>query len=249
MACIARSRTSRQHTPSFTSAGAPMIDGGRDLDRLQDDPVGRARRPRRRRRRRSTATHAAWKTPRFDGVAGSDGGDVDGEEHGGGGADAGRVVEAERDEQDVAGEPLQDPRGELRDRGERAEPRVAEHAQAVAHLHERAARRRDAAGRARAARRRRRAAPAREHHERAPRSAPRATSEQRACGRVKRSTVENITAPSIDEREDVEQRLRDDRAEHDRAGARAGGRSAARRSARATARRGGPAAWRTSARR
>ena len=37
--CSARRRTSRQDTPSLTSAGAPMIDGGGDLDGLQDDPV------------------------------------------------------------------------------------------------------------------------------------------------------------------------------------------------------------------
>ena len=39
-ACIVRSRTSRQESPSLSSAGRPMISAVSDLDRLQHDAVG-----------------------------------------------------------------------------------------------------------------------------------------------------------------------------------------------------------------
>ncbi len=39
-ACIVRSRTSRQESPSLSSAGRPMIERGRELDGLQHDAVG-----------------------------------------------------------------------------------------------------------------------------------------------------------------------------------------------------------------
>ena len=51
--------------------GHPHHDGGRDLDRLQDDPVAERVGLRDAVGAVSTATQAAWKMPRFDGVAGS----------------------------------------------------------------------------------------------------------------------------------------------------------------------------------
>ena len=70
------------------------------------------------------------------------GGDVDREQHRGGGAEAGTaVVEAERGQQHEAGEPLQRPGRQLRPRRQRAEPRLAEHVQPGAHAAQRVAQR------------------------------------------------------------------------------------------------------------
>ena len=76
----------------------------------------------------------------FDGVAGQRGGDVDREQHGRRGAEAGLAVEPERDEQHVAGDPLHGPRQELRERRPGAELRAAEDLEADAHLDHRSAR-------------------------------------------------------------------------------------------------------------
>ena len=124
--CSARRRTSFHDRPSFTSAGIPIDDGGRDLDRLQDDPVAERVRLRDavaaaqhddargledaevRRRRRQHRRH------------------VDREQHRRRGAEAGPIVEPERDEQHVAGQPLQHPGRQLRGERGAAELRVAE---------------------------------------------------------------------------------------------------------------------------
>ena len=103
--------------PSFSSAGIPISDRGRDLDA----PGGS------RRRRTpapkptcqpvcSTAAHAAWNTPRFAGVAGSTAVTLTANSTAAAAPKPVWWLEPERDQQQVAGRALQPPRRQLRRR-------------------------------------------------------------------------------------------------------------------------------------
>ena len=120
--------------------GHPHQHGGRDLDRLQDHAVGHAV---------AVADVPAGvqdgRGRRLEDAevgrgGGQHGGDVDGEQNRGGGGEPGLVLEPQRVEQDVAGQPLQAPRGQLGEGGDRPEPRTAEHGQPGAHAGHRLAR-------------------------------------------------------------------------------------------------------------
>ena len=113
VAASARIRTSRHERPSRISAGRPNSDRGRDLDRLQDDPVAERRGGR----------HAVGAGQHRDDGELEDadvrrrrrqhGGHVDREQHRGRRADAGAAVEVQRQQQRERAEQLQPPGGEL----------------------------------------------------------------------------------------------------------------------------------------
>ena len=95
-------------------------DGGRDLDRLEDDAVGERVGGGDVEALGEHADHGELEDPDVRRGGGDDRGDVDREQDRGGGADADLVVEAERGEQRPAGEQLQRPGAELGEGGERA---------------------------------------------------------------------------------------------------------------------------------
>src|SRR6478672_5021155 len=71
LACRARRRTSRQLSPSVSSAGAPMMTAVAISTACRMIPNASASAAPTPYAPCRTATQAAWKTPRFDGVAGS----------------------------------------------------------------------------------------------------------------------------------------------------------------------------------
>ena len=156
----------------------------------------------------------------------------------------------ERDQQHVAGHPLQRPGRQLHRDRDRAFARAREHRQAGAHArgrvaplrhplrHPRRARRQPAADQRR-----------RDQHEHEQDQRRQAVPEQRLLTAGEEPDRREHHGAEDHEREHVDQRLRHQRAEHDRAGDRAHGRAAAPPRARATARPAGRAASPTSARR
>ena len=143
--------------------------------------------------------------------------DVHGEENRGGGADACALIESERDEQRVAGDPLQRPSRQLRDCRPAAELRRPEHVEPVAHLFERAAYLRggvlqtgEPRGRA-AAQQRGRAKDEAQQHDRQDRG-----HDQRALVAAEQADGAEHHGAEHAQRDQVQDGLRDDRAEHDR---------------------------------
>ena len=136
--------------------------------------------------------------------------------------DPGLVAEPERDEQDVAGEPLQAPRPtSWASGGDRAEPRPAEHHEPGADASE------GAAGlgervvgpgepRSRAARRAGAEDDRGEEHDHEQRHRRHRRDQQRLLVAAEDVDRAEHHRAEDDEREDVEQRLGDERAEHDR---------------------------------
>ena len=219
VACIARSRTSRQDMPSLSSAGMPMQDRGRDLDRLEDHAVGDAVAMPTCQPACSTAAHAAWKTPRFAGVAGSTAVMLTANSTAAAAPIPAWLIEAEREQQQVAGQALKRPRRQLRRGSDGSEASAGGTRQAGAHTRQCAAH----LGRHRVHARRgaSRSAPSRSttgasSTKISSTSGAIAADQERVLVAVEDVDGREHDRAEDDQRDDVEQRLRDERAEHDR---------------------------------
>ena len=208
-------RTWLHDMPSAASAGRPSPTAVRTSTRLQDDPVGE----------RVAARHAEAGQDRDarrleDADVGrrdrDHGGHVDGHEDRRGAGQAGRGLQVERLQHEVGGQHLQGPRGELGERRGDAVAQVTEDAQPTAHpleleRHPRQraaqARRPVAAGAAQRA--------GRDQHEPDQRERG-AEREQRPDGRAERPGRRDHRRAERHERDEVQHRLREDRAGDDR---------------------------------
>ena len=219
VACIVRRRTSRQESPSFKQRGQAHDQRGRELDRLQHDPVGD--------RFGRGDVVGAGEHRHAGGLEDADvrgrgrdhGGDVDREQHRRGRAGAGLAVEPERHQQQPAGQPLQRPGAQLRERSRASAARGSRNTERP--------RRRRSSGAAKPARARACSAPEardgrrRHEHGRGEHGEQRGERRQREQHQVAVVSLEHADARERDDaehaqREQVQQRLGDHRAEHHR---------------------------------